>query len=136
MIRDSVVSAARSSVALVYARLNPPAPVPEHRCGVLAPDVVAAIATAQRRLDGVELPPLRRQIRATLEYLAEAGVDVQDHAGAEFVAGQGLEVVAGRRCRASIGRPWCRRSGRACVCTTKLIQTGEVIVGIPTGGAL
>ncbi|WP_327099697.1 hypothetical protein OIE68_13405 [Nocardia vinacea] len=138
MIPDSVVSAARRLVAVLHARLNPPAPEPEHRCGVLTPDVVAAIATAQwranRRLDETELRPLRRQIRTTLEHLAEAGVDVQDHGGAEFVAGQRLEVVAAQE-MPGIDRATVVETLRPSVYLRGvLIQTGEVIVGMPVGG--
>lgn len=136
MIRDSVGSVAGTLVALLHARPNPLES--EHRCGVLTPDVVAAIATAQwraHRTHDEKLRPLRRRIRTTFGYPAESGVGVAGHGGAEFVAGQQREVVAAQEMpgieRAIMPAP-LRPGGYL---HGELILAGEVIVGMPTRGA-
>jgi len=94
----------------------------------LLADVATGLWRASRKL---EEPGALRHLQRTLERLADAGVDLVDHLGAEFSAGVALDVVAfqedpalTRETVVDVVRPSVYVNG-------VLVQRGEVIVGTP-----
>ena len=100
----------------------------------LLADVATGLWRAGNRLDGAagdQAAAALRHVRRTVDVLAEAGVQLVDHAGADFSAGVALDVVAfqedpalSRETVIEVVRPSVYVNG-------VLIQRGAVIVGTP-----
>ena len=126
------------------AEFAEPAPVrfrPESREEELlhmAVDVGTLVWRIQQRLAAIgELPkPLEklfRDVEWARDALAQTGIEIQNHTGGDYDGGMALRVIASERVAGLARRQVIETLKPTIYYRDRIIQMGEVIVGIPEG---
>jgi hypothetical protein len=113
-----------------------PASTREEELLDMAADVGTLVWRIKQRLAAIdELPKslqkLSRDVERTRDALTQGGIEIKDHTGGDYEGGMALRVVASQPVMGLVRRQIIETLKPTIYYKDKIIQMGEVIVGVP-----
>jgi hypothetical protein len=102
----------------------------------MAADVGTLVWRIQHRLDATEelskpLQKLSRDVERTWDALTQSGIEIKDHTGGDYDGGMALRVITSQPVNGLIRRQIIETLKPTIYYKNRIIQMGEVVVGIP-----
>jgi len=102
----------------------------------MAADVGTLVWRIQHRLDATEelskpLQKLSRDIERTWDALTQGGIEIKDHTGGDYEGGMALRVITSQPVSGLARRQIIETLKPTIYYKDRIIQMGEVIIGIP-----
>lgn len=102
----------------------------------MAVDVGTLVWRVQRRLSVIgqlpkELNRVSRDLESTWNALAQRGIEIEDHTGQDYVSGMALRVITSQPVTSLTKKQIIETLKPTIYYKDKIIQMGEVIVGVP-----